>query len=85
MSIYEVEKQSTLTLVIIDTLKRLQAMILQVRPDMDIGNVHLLHDNARPQQTLEQGRQSPRMGGQLYHILHTRLIWLPLTITFSAP
>ncbi|GFS19638.1 histone-lysine N-methyltransferase SETMAR [Elysia marginata] len=31
----------------IDTLKRLRARILRVRPDMDIGNVLLLHDNAR--------------------------------------
>ncbi|GFS19833.1 hypothetical protein ElyMa_003299400 [Elysia marginata] len=30
----------------IDTLKRLRARILRVRPDMDIGNVFLLHDNA---------------------------------------
>ncbi|GFR81386.1 transposase [Elysia marginata] len=29
------------------TLKRLQARILRVRPVMDIGNVLLLHDNAR--------------------------------------
>ncbi|GFS23598.1 histone-lysine N-methyltransferase SETMAR [Elysia marginata] len=32
----------------IDTLKILRARILRVRPDMDIGNVLLLHDNARP-------------------------------------
>ncbi|GFS26998.1 histone-lysine N-methyltransferase SETMAR [Elysia marginata] len=32
----------------IDTLKRLWARILEVRPDMDIGNVPLLLDNARP-------------------------------------
>ncbi|GFR65691.1 transposase [Elysia marginata] len=31
----------------IDTLKRLRARILRVRPDMDIENVLLLHDNAR--------------------------------------
>ncbi|GFR59852.1 histone-lysine N-methyltransferase SETMAR [Elysia marginata] len=31
----------------IDILKRLWARILRVRPDMDIGNVLLLHDNAR--------------------------------------
>ncbi|GFR83317.1 histone-lysine N-methyltransferase SETMAR [Elysia marginata] len=31
----------------IDTPKRLWARVLQVRPDMDIGNVLLLHDNAR--------------------------------------
>ncbi|GFS16492.1 histone-lysine N-methyltransferase SETMAR [Elysia marginata] len=31
----------------IDTLKRLRARILRVRPDMDIGNVVLVHDNAR--------------------------------------
>ncbi|GFR92871.1 mariner transposase [Elysia marginata] len=30
----------------IDTLKRLWARILRVRPDIDIGNVLLLHDNA---------------------------------------
>ncbi|GFR75311.1 histone-lysine N-methyltransferase SETMAR [Elysia marginata] len=31
----------------IDTLKRLRARVLRVRPDMDTGNVLLLHDNAQ--------------------------------------
>ncbi|GFR89886.1 histone-lysine N-methyltransferase SETMAR [Elysia marginata] len=35
-----------------DTLKRLQAKILRVRPDMDIGDVLLLHDNARPHKSI---------------------------------
>ncbi|GFR64378.1 mariner transposase [Elysia marginata] len=36
----------------IDTLKRLQVRILRMRPDMDIGNVLLLHDNARPHSSI---------------------------------
>ncbi|GFS22344.1 mariner transposase [Elysia marginata] len=31
----------------IDTLKRLQSRILRARPEMGIGNVLFLHDNAR--------------------------------------
>ncbi|GFR62196.1 transposase [Elysia marginata] len=36
----------------IDTLKRLWAKILRVRPDMDIGNVLLLYDNAQRQTSI---------------------------------
>ncbi|GFS18130.1 transposase [Elysia marginata] len=36
----------------IDTLKRLRPRRLRVRPDMDIGNVLLLHDNARPHSSI---------------------------------
>ncbi|GFS13874.1 transposase [Elysia marginata] len=68
-----------------DTLKRLWARILRVRLDMDIGNVILLHDNARPRKSIRTRETIASFGCLLYYIRRTRLIWLPLTITFSAP
>ncbi|GFR92779.1 histone-lysine N-methyltransferase SETMAR [Elysia marginata] len=42
----------------IDTLKRLRARILRVRSDMDIGNLLLLHDNARPHTSIIRTRET---------------------------
>ncbi|GFS21006.1 LOW QUALITY PROTEIN: histone-lysine N-methyltransferase SETMAR [Elysia marginata] len=66
----------------IDTLKKFRARILRVRPDMDIGNVLILHDNARPDTgirtketiasfwwtTLTHRTYSPDLAPSYYHL-----------------
>ncbi|GFR64144.1 transposase [Elysia marginata] len=70
----------------VETLKRLQARILRVRPDMEIGNVLLLHHNAQPHtsirtretidsfgwSTLQHLSYSPDLAPSDYHLFGPR-------------